>query len=379
MKDPSPYDEDGRYAGLGRGDKQKFRKLFTKKYEAIDIDRAKESYISTFQASDAPEYRLFKDVVNSFSSNHAADGSNSGFETTIVNPLFEFGDSGAEVLLAEKHPTGIHLCFVSCNAGGEEPEVWRQEINTTRELLCSDNHREHLLSHIRCSGLSIRTVQYLTFTREHDLVDVDMEVMKIGTEPENYAVWKLVEVEPSAGEHSGHRSIRLQDGHIEHPDLRRLSQNGIDPTRAENDDIMYCLTSHPVFPLGEVCMQLYLDKEREGEEPEEFIRSEFAEVYRDKVEFGENREGMEEHVTGMVDSLLETALDYDIVVDDEDEVEERDYRIRWDTEDAGDIKDMVKKKFFKKMAPDEMGYLAFDRAWDEFDPEESSLGDFTGE
>lgn len=376
MKDPSPYDEDGKYAGLGRGDKREFRKLFTKKYEAIDIDRAKESYESTFQASNAPEYRLFKDVVNAFSSNHAADGSNSGFETTIVNPLYEFGDPGAEVLLAAKHPTGVHLCFVSCNVGGEEPDVWRREINTTRELLRSDDHREHLLSHIRCSGLSIRTVQYLTFTREHDLVDVDMEVIRIGTDPENYAVWKLVEIEPAGGERSGRRVIQLHDGHIEHPDLQRLSQDGIDPTRAENDDIMYCLTSHPVFPLGEVCMQLYLDKEGEKEEPEEFVRSEFSEVYRDKVEFGENRDGIEEHVTERVDSLLETALDYGIVIDDEDEVEVGDYRIRWDTEDAGDIKDMVKEKYFKGKAPEEMGYLAFDRAWNEFDPEESSLSDF---
>jgi hypothetical protein len=91
MKDPTPFDDDDEYATMGRGDKRNFRKLFTEKYNSIDIERAKESYQSTFQATDASEHHLFKDVVNAFSSNHAAMGSNSGFETTIVNPLLEFG------------------------------------------------------------------------------------------------------------------------------------------------------------------------------------------------------------------------------------------------------------------------------------------------
>lgn len=377
MKDPAPFDDEDRYATMGRGDQRDFRKLFTKKYNSIDVERAKASYKSTFEATGAPEHHLFKDVVNAFSSNHAAAGSNSGFETTIVNPLIEFGDPGAEVLLAAKHPTGVHLCFVSCNVGGENPQVWRDEINATSDLLESADHREELLSHIRCAGLGIRTAQYLTFTREHDLVDVDMDVMKLGTDPDNYAIWKLIESELPTDEED--KEIKLHDGHIEHPDLRRLSQDGIDPTLAENDDIRYCLTTHPVFPLGEVCLQLYLDKEGIEDEPEEFERSEFSRVYREKIHFGENREGVEPLVSEEVSSLLKTAVEYEILEDDEDEVKEGDYRIRWDTEDAGDIKDMVKDKFFKGKAPQEMGDLAFERAIDQFEREESALTDFDSE
>lgn len=377
MKDPAPFDDEDRYATMGRGDQQDFKKLFTEKFNNIDIERAKESYKSTFEATDAPEHHLFNDVVNAFSSNYAAMGSNSGFETTIVNPLIEFGDSGAEVLLAAEHPTGVHLCFVSCNVGGENPEVWRNEINATRDLLESGNHREQLLSHIRCSGLEIRTAQYLTFTREKDLVDVDMDVMKIGTDPDNYAIWKLIVSEPPTHDDDEEdKEIKLHNGHIEHPDLRRLSQDGIDPTLAENDDIMYCLSTHPVFPLGEVLLQLYLDKEGAEEEPEEFKRSEFARTYRNKIHFGDNREAVEQLVSEEIDSLLEMAVKSEIVIDDEDEVKERDYRIRWDSEDAGDIKDMVKDKFFTEMAPEVMGYLAFERAFNQFEQEESSLTDF---
>jgi len=376
MKNPAPFDDDDEYATMGRGDKRNFRKLFTEKYNNIDIGRAKESYQSTFQATDASEYHLFKDVVNAFSSNHAAMGSNSGFETTIVNPLLEFGNPGAEVLLAAKHPTGIHLCFVSCNVGGEKSDVWRDEINTTQKLLASKDYRAQLLSHIRCSGMSIRTAQFLTFTRDLDLVEVDMEVMKTGTDPDNYAVWKLLESGPPTDGSTENRTIKFHDGHIEHPDLRQLSEDGIDPTLAENDDIKYCLTTHPVFPLGEVCLQLYLDHNGSKDEPEEFERSEFSRAYWKKIHVGENRDLIGDLISGKIDSLLETAVEYDILEDDEDEIEEGDYRILWDTEDAGDIKDMVKNKFFKGKAPEEMGDLAFDRAMEEFEPEESSLSDY---
>lgn len=73
------------------------------------------------------------------------------------------------------------------------------------------------------------------------------------------------------------------------------------------------------------------------------------------------------------------AVEYEILEDDEDKVKEGDYRIRWDTEDAGDIKDMVKDKFFKGKAPEEMGDLAFHRTIDQFEREESALTDFDGE
>lgn len=374
MKDPTPFDDEDRYAKMGRGDQKEFRELFARKYNNINIERAKESYESSFEATSAPEYRLFRDVVNAFTSNHLAEGSDSGFETTIVNPLIEFGNPCAEVLLAAKYPTGVHLCFVSCNVGGENTQEWRDDINATRDLLELADHRNQLLSHIRCSGLDIRTVQYLTFTREKDLVDVDMDVMKIGTDPDYYAVWKLIKSELPEDEED--KEIKLHGGHIEHPDLRQLSQDGIDPTLVENDDFMYCLTTHPVFPLGEVCTQLYLDKEGEEDEPEEFERSTFSRVYREKIHLGENRDEVEPLVSDKVESLLETALEYGILEDDEDEVEERDYRIRWETEDAGDIKDMVKEKFFKGKAPEEMGNLAFKRAITQFEPEESSLTDF---
>jgi hypothetical protein len=377
MKDPTPFDDNDYFESLGRGDKKRFRRLFSSKYSEIDIGRARESYKSTFQATDAPEHDLFKDIVDAFSSGHAA-GNRSGFETTIINPLCEFGETGADVLLAERNPTGVHLCFVSCDVGGENPRAWREAINNACSLLESEDHRERLLSHIQCSDLGIRTVQYMTFTRDRDLVDMDMEVLKVGTDPDNYAIWKMIEAElPTDDEED--KNILFHDGYIEHSDLRQLSQDGIDPTVAENDDIKYCLTTHPVFPLGEVCLQLYLDKEGIEDEPEEFTRREFERTYKERVHFGANRSRIDWIVSETIDSLLEIGCDYGILEDGEDEVEKREYRIMWDTEDAGDIKDVVKQKYFKGKAPEEMGYLAFERTRDEFEPKESGLDEFGDE
>jgi hypothetical protein len=206
-----------------------------------------------------------------------------------------------------------------------------------------------------------------------------MDVMRMGTDPEHYAMWKLIESElPPEHEENGSeaKTIKLHEGHIEHPDLRRVSQDGIDPTLAENDDIRYCLTTHPIFPLGEVCLQIYLNNQGRVDEPKEFEREDFSQVYGEKIHLGEERDSIEPNVSEKVDSLLETALDYGILEDDEDEVKEREYRIRWGSEDAGDIKDMVREKYFNGMAPEEMGYLAFSRAKDQFEREESSLTDF---
>jgi hypothetical protein len=375
MTNPSPFDDENYYKELGRGDQRNFRNLFTKKYNAIDIERAKESYKSTFEANDEPEYHLFRDIVNAFSSDHTSE-HDSGFEITIVDPLFEFGETGAEVLLAEKHPTGVHVCFVSCNIGGEDPQAWREDINNTSSLLESEDYQESLLSHIQCTGLDIRSAQYLTFTRDRDLVDVDMEVMKVGTNPDNYAIWKVVESE-LPDDKKEDKEILFHDGYIEHPDLYQLSLDGIDPTVAENDNFKYCLTTHPIYPLGEVCLQLYLDKEGNEDEPEEFTRQEFEKAYNEKVHFGENRSTINEIVSRKIESLLETGCEYGIITNNEDEVEKREYRIRWESEDAGDIKDMVKEKYFKGKAPEEMGYLAFERARNEFEPEEPGFDEFS--
>lgn len=374
MKDPTQFDQNDYYSTLGKGDRKKFKKLFNEKYTNIDEERAKESFRSTFNATAGPEYHLFRDVVNAFSSEQAADGSDSGFETTIVNPLYELGHSGAEVLLAKKQPTGVHLCFVSCNVGGERSDSWREEINRTDDLLDSRDNRERIKSHIQCSSIDIRSVQYVTFTREIDLVDIDMDVLKIGTNPDHYAVWKLIESEIPDETGEDDKTIKLHDGNIANPNLHELCEGGIDPTLAENDDIRYCLTTHPVFPLGEVCLDLYLSKKGIEEEPKEFTRRQFTNKYLDKIYFGENRERIDWVASEKIDHLLEIGCEYGIL-DDEDEVREREYRLMWDSEDAGDIKSMVKEKYFDSMVPDEMGDLAFERAKREFEPEQQSLAE----
>lgn len=374
MTDPEKFDDDGYMDGLAKGDKRRFREEFNSKYSNIDTSRAVESYRSTFEASDEPEHRLFKDIVNAFSS-HTGSSNTTAFSITIANPLYEFGNTGAEVLLAEGHVNGnVHLCFVSCNIGGENTDGWRRDVNNTATLLESESNRESLLRHIESEGMDIRTAQYLTLTRDQDLVGVDEDVVTVGTDPENYAIWKSIEAEiPTDGDPN--KEIEHHAGYVEHPDLDDIGRDGIDITLAENDDFKYSLTTHPIFPLGEVCQELYLDKEFDEDEPEEFTRSEFEQTYKEHVYLGEDRGPIDSIVEEKVDELLDVGCEYGML-DDEDEVKMREYRIMWGSDEGSEIKNMVKDKYFQGKAPEEMGYLAFKRAKDDFDPEQPGLGGF---
>ncbi|MFD1512477.1 hypothetical protein [Halomarina rubra] len=380
MRDLEPFDKDGVLDQIAKNQRKKFDKLFAEKYRAIDEEFAINSYKTNWESTSEQQYRLFRDVVNAFSPNQSAHGSNSGFEATIANPLAEFGDSGADVLLAMSAPTGVHLCFVSCRVSGERYEEWRQEVARTEALIQPDDHREELKRQIECSDLRIRTVQHLTLTRAEDVFDIDMDVMRTGT-PNFYAIWELIEsvVPPEVGDEGSdeevERTIRHREGHIEHSDLADIGREGIDTMGAVNYDLKYCLNTHPIIPIGEVCLGIYLDNTGK-EEPKEFFEGAFEEEYREHVYFGEDRDGLDDIIDTKTGNLLDTALEYGIVTDNPDDLKEREYRIQWESDEAGDIKKMVKRKFFKSKAPQEMGELAFQRAVDEFDSDQLGFGDF---
>ncbi|ELY79882.1 hypothetical protein C487_05844 [Natrinema pallidum DSM 3751] len=341
MRGPEHYDNEY-YQQLGPQDKKDFEKLFRKKVNSIDEEGARESYERSFQSNFEAEYRLFRDIVNAFSSGQA------GFEATVVDPLYEFGDSNAEVLLAKFQSNSVHLCFVSCCVGGHNYTEWMSGVNETHELASDDEMMEALKTHINCSGLELGTVQYVTITRDIDIPDADVRILKAGTDPEYYAVWKLLrsaEYNEEEEEMEDAKTITYHDGKMAVPDFQQLCERGIDPTAAENDDIKYSLTSHPVFPVGEVCLDLYLDKLGDKENPKEFYENEFEEAFLDNIYFGNDRGAMTSLAEDQVDILLEFGLKHGILKEDSDVVDERDYKIMWGSEDAGAIKSMVREKF----------------------------------
>lgn len=128
MKEPSYFD-GGYYDELGPQDKTDFEKLYRKKYRSLDEETASESFTRTFESNVEAEYRLFRDVVNAFSSGKA------GFEATIVNPLYEYSEPEAEVLLAKPQANSVHLCFVSCKVGGQDYMDWTECVNSAHELV----------------------------------------------------------------------------------------------------------------------------------------------------------------------------------------------------------------------------------------------------
>jgi len=376
MKDPELFDSDGFLDQVGSEGEKEFRRLYQEKWAAIDKNRAKDSYENTFETTIKKRYKLYRDIVNSFSGDNGAEGSESGFETTIINPLLEFGDSGAEVLLARKHVTGVHLCFVSCNESSQDVDTWRSHINNTYSLMSDEDNRERLKEHIESPESQIRTVQYLTFTKAFELVDIDVDVLRFGTDPDEYAIWKLIESElPEDELEEVNKEIQYHDGSVAVPDLDQLGRDGLDPTIAENDDFRFCLTTHPVYVLREILLKIYLDNHG-VDEPKEFRSGRIKSTFKNLAHVGENRDSAEEMVEERASELTEFALEHGIISDDEDTVEERDFRIMWGSEDAGDIKKMVKNKYISDQVPNEMGRLAFQRAEEDFEPPNESLGKY---
>ncbi|OIB56147.1 hypothetical protein [Natrialba sp. SSL1] len=379
MKDPYYFDDEDWINTLGRGDKSDFEDLFDEKYSEIDEDRAKASVKTRFERNGEPEHRLFRAIVDAFSPNGSAEGSDSGFETTIINPLYEFGQESAEILLAKKQVRSVHLCFVCCEIGGENYDKWRSNINKVESVLQSEGNRTALKNHLDCEGLDLKTVQYLTITRDRDLMDVDMDVLKLGTTPDNYAVWKLMESELPGSEDQDDEDqiVKHHDGNIEHPDLHEVAVDGLDYTLVDNDDIRFSLTSHPIFPLGDVFLQILLNQIGSNDHPDEFNKSNFISVYRDKIQLGENRDELDEVLDTKIREILQLACDADILQEEGEEFDtERDYRLVWDSDEPKDIKDAVREKYFKYKAPEQRGSLAFDRAKDEFERVESQLDGF---
>lgn len=377
MKDPEPYD-DGYLDKIGKVQQKEFAKLFTKEYKGIDIDTAKTSYKRAFEDSYEPKYVLFRSVVDAFSPKDEADGSDSGFETTIVNPLFEKGLTSSEILLARKLPSGVHLCFVSCNVGRDGEENWRKDIDKIKRVLNEGNNQDLLLKHIQCGGIDIQSVQYITLTRDLDLVDVDVKTVKLGTNPENYAIWTLIQ--SNQIDEDDEQEIIYHTGDILHPELRKICKRGIDPTTADNDDIRYCFTTHPVYPIGKVCMEIYFDGLGREEEPKEFTTTKFAKFYEKYMRLGTKRESVSEVLSKQVDDLLESACDWGVLEELENiDSSTKKYRIKWETDEGGDIKDSVKDKYIKYKAPEEMGEIAFQEAKEDYQKPEHELTDYDDE
>lgn len=372
MKGPEQFG-DGYREELGPQDTSDFDKLYKGEYRSVNEERAKESFKRSFEANIESEYLLFRNVVNAFSSPQA------GFTTTIVNPLYEFGSKKPDVLLAKFQTESVHLCFVTCEVGGHNYESWISDVNRMYDVASDDDVIDQIKESILCADLSIGSIQYVTLTRAKDLPDVDVDILNTGASPDYYALWKLLrneEYNESTGEMEEAKTIHYENGSMSVPEFKNVCNGGIDLLGADNDDIRFSLTSHPVFVLGEICLNIYLNPGPEQENPKEFFKSEFEQNYLDNIHFGDNRDAMDPISESKIDELLEFGIEHGIIKKDESVVDEKDYKIMWGSEKAADIKEMVRRKFIDSKIPEETGRIAFSRAKEQFSEGEYTLDDF---
>ncbi|WP_331234855.1 hypothetical protein [Natronorarus salvus] len=281
MTDPISFDNEGWIeANVPKPQLSKFNDIFNKKYNALDYERAEKSLLNKIEASEE-HHRLFKAIVDGFSPRHGNAVTKSDFELVLVDPIYELSVNSAEILLAIKQVQSIHLCFVYCEIGGENYMEWVKRINTTNNVYERIYTQKKIKEHIGCTGLEIRSVQFITLCREIDLIEVDSDIVRNGTEPDSYAIWALGDGEsPNEGSGSSasggqSRQITHQEGHIEHPDLRNIATEGIDFVLTDNDDVKYSIGTHPIIILGEVFQQLFLDQHGTTDYPDEFDKADF--------------------------------------------------------------------------------------------------------
>jgi len=370
MIEASEFDEDGYRETLSKGDRSRFDELYREKWNDIDPGRAETLFTRDYEDNHKENTKLFSAVVDGFPPEESAVDTESGYETTLVNPLYEHNGRTADVLLAKPTYHDVHLCFVCCEIGGEDRTEWVERVNKVKETFEEDECRQDLMQQIECDDLNLGSIQYATVSRPKDLVEIDFDLLEATLNVDNYVILEHVEEE---------RLLIPREGEIASEVLREEFADGLDYSRADVTDIKYRLNEHPIIPLKQTFLDVVVSGIQDGanQHPREFEREDFREKYDGGLDLGERTAARDEIIDEKVDDLLQEAEKTDLVFQNTEEINsEREFRFRTSNAVPEGIKDTVEEKYTKFYARYQRGQLAFDRAKRDFDEEDSDLDDF---
>ncbi|WP_283403829.1 hypothetical protein [Halorubrum sp. DM2] len=370
MIGPSEFDEESYLGTLSKGDRKRFDKLYREKWHKIDPSRAKTLFRRDYRDKHQEEQKLFSAVVDGFPPDESTTSTESGYETTLVNPLYECLEQTADVLLAKPTYHDVHLCFVCCEIGGENRIEWVERVNRIKQIFDQEEHRRELMEQIECDDLDLGSIQYATVSRPQDLVEIDFDLLEATLDVDNYVILEHVEEE---------RLLTPKKGGIASELLRTEFEDGLDYSRADVTEIKYRLNEHPIIPLKQTLLEVIVSGIQDGtdQHPREFEREDFHEKYDASLDLGVRTEGREEVIGDNVDELLDEAKTTDLVFQNSEEINtEREFRFRTSNAVPEDIKDTVEQKYTQFYAKRQRGQLAFERAERDFEEEDSDLGDF---
>jgi len=376
MLGPEDVDSDGYLNRLTDGDESRFQEVYQGQHNELDLDAAKTAVRATLRNQYEPHHHILGAIADGFHP-YNEEGMKTGYEVALSNPLYEVEATAADLLLTAQDYREVHLCFVVCEAGGEDYVRWARNINEISDLY--RGHEEELLEQVPVEGLDTGHVQFVTATTKEDLPDADLTYLKNSVSPDNYAIW----VVDDDYEGNGDRQVELRNecGRLAHRQLRMVLEDGFDYGKGESTELGCTLNSHEFVMLRETFLQLMLQQYSDGrEEPREFNQGDFEEALVSHTQVGDPPEEKTKLVRSKAENLLDVADDAEMVYSggSQDINTNRDYRLRFPNGMPTQVPEHIRPKYVEHRAPRKMAEDAYERARKEFEPIdqlETELGD----
>lgn len=365
MIGPGEVDADYYLDRLTDGDESRFRETYEEKHGDLDLDAAKKAVQATLRNQCEPRHRVFEAIADGFHP-YNDEGMETGYEVALSNPLCEIEQTPADLLLTAQDYREVHLCFVVCEAGGENYLDWARNINEVHDLYTG--HDDELLEQIPVEGLDPGHIQFVTATQKEDLPDVDLKYLK-NTTPDNYSVW--VVDDDYEGNADQQVELRKKFGTIAHRQFRTVLENGFDYGKGENTEIGCTLNSHEFIALRETFMGLMLRQHTERKnEPREFNRVDFEDELVVQTQVADPPDKKLEVVSSRTEELLQIADDAEMVYSGSSSniQSNGDYRLRYPSGMPTQVPDHIRPKYIEYRTPLKMAEDAYERARGEFDP-----------
>lgn len=366
MIDPENVDSDSYLDLLTEADESRFRELYQEHHHELDLDATKTAVRAKLRNKHEPHHEVLEAIADGFHP-YNKEGMETGYEVALSNPLYEIKPTAADLLLTAHDYRKIHLCFVVCEAGGENYVRWARHINEISDLY--RGHEEELLEQVPVEGLDTGHVQYVTATPKEDLPDVDLKYLKSSVSPDNYAIWVMDD--DYGGNSDRQVELRNEFGRLAHRQLRTVLEDGFDYGKGENTGLGCTLNSHEFVMLRETFLRLMLQQYSNGrEKPREFNQGDFEEMLVNQTQVGDQPEEKTKLARTRAENILDIADDGEMVYSggNQNINTNRDYRLRFPSGMPTQVPDHIRPKYVEYRAPWKMAEDAFERTREKFEP-----------
>lgn len=370
MIGPETIDEEYITDILSDDDEARFKSKYEKEYNSISDDEAKDLVATDFRNNIRPKHEVLKAVKNAFHPDNK-DGFRTEYEVGFTNPLYEVNENPADLVLLETNHRTVNLCFIVCEANGDECLSWPARVNQVVDVVVG--HKDHLLEQLGHEDKSLGHLQYATAAPKTEIPDVDFQYLKQSA-PDEYCLWSVDDdYEPDDDEDDAPTVLlKVEEGTVDHAKLRDPLEDGINYLDSKNTEISIALTTPPLISLKETLMTLLTAQHvNRRKEPREFDESDFIDTYQDLCEVGPSGDEKEKLLENEARSLLEFAEDAGIVYyGDSDSIHEnRDYRARYSQGKTTEgLKDSITSKTISYRVPEKKAELAYDAVDRTFTP-----------